>query len=235
MVENFQIQIICHGVYIFILTLVLAFIINCEVEHFDYNEAKCYIINSTLSKLRDDSPFERYKLEWNVSYFMFGIAKMRVYADIKEVGDLDWIDKLNEEYHPESNQTCFYKLGRHPNTRFDFQMCNIYPALYIFTIFIIVYCIYWITFLYKMYSKKIKKGCLHVKVKCVNQAHGNINECVVCLDNKQSVLIKDCGHNVLCEKCYKEIKERGGGTCPLCYGTMNYVQKGVYTNEDYIV
>lgn len=41
-------------------------------------------------------------------------------------------------------------------------------------------------------------------------------QCVVCLDAPRTVLLKQCGHLVLCSGCTGVIMQRRGRACPIC-------------------
>lgn len=45
-------------------------------------------------------------------------------------------------------------------------------------------------------------------------------QCVVCLTNARSVILKPCNHMILCKECY-DIIIQGDGLCPLCRTQIN--------------
>jgi len=50
--------------------------------------------------------------------------------------------------------------------------------------------------------------------------------CIICESNPTNIKIQ-CGHAVICELCYENIRKRGGG-CPLCSAPITAIQRGVF-------
>jgi len=40
--------------------------------------------------------------------------------------------------------------------------------------------------------------------------------CIVCLDDKRSLVYKPCGHRVCCDSCGERLREKCGAVCPWC-------------------
>jgi hypothetical protein len=47
-------------------------------------------------------------------------------------------------------------------------------------------------------------------------AKANETDCVICLERPSSVLIKDCGHAILCEHCVPRFLDNVDVCCPIC-------------------
>lgn len=52
-------------------------------------------------------------------------------------------------------------------------------------------------------------------------------DCVVCYDQKASIIIEECSHHVLCMSCLKQILKNGNKKCPIC---RSYIE--MYSHYD---
>lgn len=44
----------------------------------------------------------------------------------------------------------------------------------------------------------------------------DLDECVICLDEKPTTIFLPCGHQTCCTSCYHEVYTEGYQTCPIC-------------------
>lgn len=65
-----------------------------------------------------------------------------------------------------------------------------------------------------------------------NYDNHDINDplCIVCNDNTKDILIRPCGHKVLCQTCFKKLLEQKQ-ECPMCRRKIKKAYLTAYDQE----